>query len=242
MSAFNAEHIAALRQELLRWQGYRPLTGACAEPALGPLNNAFPNGVFATGAVHEFIAARAEDIAATSGFIIGLLHVLLKKDNPSLWISAEGNIYPPALAALGIPVHQLLFANLRREKEVLWTLEEALKCAPLNAVVAEVRQLDFTASRRLQLAVESSGVTALIIRPQPRVLDSTSIARWQIRSLPGLIEDDLPGVGFPRWKVELLRVRNGKPGSWEVTWRDGQLAFKEETVPAKKIIPMRKTG
>ncbi len=242
MSVSNAEHIAALRQELLRWQGYRPLADACADPALGPLNDAFPNSVFATGAVHEFIAQRPEDMAATSGFITGLLHSLLKKDNPSLWISANRNIYPLALASLGIPVHKIIFADMRREKDVLWTLEEALKCKPLNAVVAEVRQLDFTASRRLQLAVECSGVTAMIIRPQPRTLDSTSIARWQIQSIPGLTEDDLPGVGFPRWKVELLKVRNGKPGSWDITWRHDRFFFKEEIVPAKKITPMRKTG
>jgi protein ImuA len=30
--------------------------------------------------------------------------------------------------------------------------------------------------------------------------------------------DGLPGIGFPRWQVELLKVRNGKPGSWQLEW------------------------
>ena len=28
----------------------------------------------------------------------------------------------------------------------------------------------------------------------------------------------MPGVGFPRWQVDLLKVRNGNPGSWTVEW------------------------
>lgn len=38
-------------------------------------------------------------------------------------------------------------------------MEEALKCGGLAAVVGEVQDISFTASRRLQLAVEQSGVT-----------------------------------------------------------------------------------
>jgi protein ImuA len=32
----------------------------------------------------------------------------------------------------------------------------------------------------------------------------------------------MPGVGFPRWNVQLLKVRNGKPGAWQLEWEGGQ--------------------
>jgi protein ImuA len=32
----------------------------------------------------------------------------------------------------------------------------------------------------------------------------------------------MPGVGFPRWNVELLKVRNGKPGSWQIEFAAGR--------------------
>jgi protein ImuA len=32
----------------------------------------------------------------------------------------------------------------------------------------------------------------------------------------------LPGIGFPRWQVELLKVRSGKPGSWQLEWVNGK--------------------
>jgi protein ImuA len=35
------------------------------------------------------------------------------------------------------------------------------------------------------------------------------------------MEEGLPGVGYPQWQVALLKVRNGKPGNWQITW-DGQ--------------------
>src|SRR5450631_649056 len=100
-------------------------------------------------------------------------------------------------------------------------MEEALKCEGLAAVAGEIPHIDFTASRRLQLAVEKSSVTGLLLRHRPRQLNTIAcVARWQINPLPSELEDDLPGVGFPRWNVELLKVRNGKPGAWQMEWRN----------------------
>jgi protein ImuA len=41
----------------------------------------------------------------------------------------------------------------------------------------------------------------------------------------------MPGLGFARWNVELLKVRNGKPGSWQIEW--GPTGFR--TIPASII-------
>ena len=121
-------------------------------------------------------------------------------------------------------------------------MEEALKCEALSAVIGELRDLDFTASRRLQLAVEKSRVTGFVIRHVRKKINTTAcVTRWKISHLPSEMIDQLPGIGFPRWKVELLKVRNGKPGAWEITWIDG--AFKVDLNIT--IIPWerkRKTG
>jgi protein ImuA len=54
------------------------------------------------------------------------------------------------------------------------------------------------------------------------------------------LEDDMPGVGFPRWNVELLKVRNGKPGSWQIEWKAGKFLHLPQfiTIPQEQ----RKTG
>ncbi len=52
---------------------------------------------------------------------------------------------------------------------------------------------------------------------------------------------DMPGVGFPCWNAELLKVRNGKPGSWQIEWSDG--VFRHVHKSASMIIEQqKKTG
>lgn len=99
------------------------------------------------------------------------------------------------------------------------------------------------ASRRLQLAVEQSCVTGFIIRHQPRYPGVTAcVSRWQITPLPSELEEGMPGVGFPRWQVELLKIRNGRPGTWEVEWSAGNCRLIEEPVVVSPLQPKRKTG
>jgi protein ImuA len=86
-----------------------------------------------------------------------------------------------------------------------------------------MNEISFTSSRRLQLAVEQSRVTGFILRHASRNLNTTAcVSRWKITPLPSEPVEDLPGIGFPFWRVELLRIRNGKPGAWDVKWMHGR--------------------
>ena len=105
-------------------------------------------------------------------------------------------------------------------------MEEALKCKGLSAVIGEMQDLSFTASRRLQLAVEQSQVTGFVLRKNPRSLNTSAcLARWKITSLPSELPGEMPGVGFPRWNVELLKVRNGRPGNWQIEFAAGRFRY-----------------
>ena len=97
-----------------------------------------------------------------------------------------------------------------------------MKSESLAAVIGEVGELNFNNSRRLQLAVEKTGVTGFILRPSTRLNTTACITRWKVASIQSALPGDMPGVGFPRWDVELLRVRNGKPGHWQVEWKTGK--------------------
>ena len=55
--------------------------------------SSFPNSIFPTGCIHQFLTASAEDIAASSGFITGLLSHLIQHNGVCIWISASGNIF-----------------------------------------------------------------------------------------------------------------------------------------------------
>jgi protein ImuA len=118
-------------------------------------------------------------------------------------------------------------------------MEEALKCTGITAVVGETDSLSFTQSRRLQLAVEKSGVTGFMIR-NAGMNTTTSIARWMVRTRKSSAEGEMPGVGFPAWDVSLLKVRNGKPIRFALEWRNGKFSEVERTEVNKVL--HRKTG
>jgi len=65
---------------------------------------------------------------------------------------------------VGLHPDRVIYAETHRASEVLAVAEEGLRQKGLAGVVAEVARLGLTASRRLQLAAEESGVPALIIR------------------------------------------------------------------------------
>ena len=109
----------------------------------------------------------------------------------------------------------MIFAEAGDEAGVLASMEEGLRWPGLAGVVGEVGKLGMTASRRLQLAAEKSGQMAIAIRRWRRVADAADLGqptaattRWRVSALPSS-PLPVPGVGRPRWFLELLRCRAG---------------------------------
>ena len=236
--------ISRLQKDILQWEGFAPPeAGAVKGLGLGPMEAAFPNGVFPTGVIHEMLCPTRERQAATSGLLGGLLAVLMRQGGPCLWISKDRRLFPPGMDGFDVEPDRMIFIDVRTEKEVLWAMEEALKCEGLAAVVAEVREISFAQSRRLQLAVESSRVTGFLLRNDLRKLGTTTcVARWQVTPLPSVLEDGLLGVGYPRWQVDLLRVRNGSPGSWRLEWAANGFIPVEEIAAETNALETRQVG
>lgn len=242
MSKVQADIITRLQQDILRMQGQRPVTDSLAgKLALGPVLEAFPNKVFPTGAVHEYISHSQASNAASSGFIAGILGGLMKEGGYCLWISPEPVVFPVGLTSFGISPHRVLFVRVKKEQERCWAMEAALQVEGLAGVVAELSDLSFTASRRLQLAVEKSGNTGFVLRHRPRNLHPTvCVSRWQITHRTSYHPDNMPGVGLPCWQVELQKIRGGKPGSWQLVWMDGGFHALPVTEAINPAIPLRK--
>lgn len=221
MQPTKQEIIRNLRQDMIRWEGFRPAQpGTDNDLGLGPVAAAFPDGIFPTGAIHEFISNSPEATAACGGFIAGLVQKLLSDGGACLWISYTRRIYPPALKLFGVDPDRVIFVDVPMQKDVLWVTEEALKCEGVATVICETKDLGFTESQRLQLAVEKSHVTGFILRKDVKKINTTAcVTRWQIRPVRSQLRTGMPGVGHPRWQVELLKVRNGRPGSWIVEWK-----------------------
>src|SRR5258705_9011416 len=159
MMARKADIIAQLQKDILLLQGFKsPPPGKIKNIGLGPMNDAFPNSTFPVEGIHEFLISGKEETAVTGGFIAGLLATLMRTRGVIVWISSSRTIFPPALKAFGLEPDRVIFVDLQKENDVLWAMEEALKCEGLSAVLGEMKEINFNESRRLQLAVEKSRV------------------------------------------------------------------------------------
>lgn len=158
---------------------------------------------------------------------------------PVIWIApripGRESLYGPGLLEFGLDPAGLVIVRVPSDsdftKTALWAMEEALRAPAVGLVCAEIEEIDLTSSRRLQLAAETGGGLGLLLRPVPRnSLDenalppTASLSRWRISALPGApaevpwLPERLPGQ--PRWEAELLRVRGGRPKTWQLEWRN----------------------
>lgn len=165
----------------------------------------------------EVFADTVTDGAAT-GFVCAHLHGATK---PVLWVQdrlSRREAGRPYLAGLPIDV-QIIHVDVSRAKDVLWTMEEGLRCTGLSAVLGEIwgdpPVLDFTASKRLALRAEARGLPAFLIRRAATPNLSAARLRWRVNSLPATSHPhDTRAPGQALWRADLFRARWRTPGQW----------------------------
>ena len=110
-------------------------------------------GGLAGAALHELSAAPLH-LGAAAGFALTLAVVAPDKAKQTLWIATDfgmletGALYGPGLDLIGLDSARLLVVRVARPVDVLFAMEEALKCRALSTVVAELGETDLTATRR----------------------------------------------------------------------------------------------
>ena len=227
--AGKAALLAELRQRVGRLEGGGDGARALAL-GVATVDAHLPGGGLALGCLHELAGAAPGDDGAAVGFAALILAGLARGPGQGgrvLWLTRRRDLYPPGLAALGLLSEPLIVTAVRRDREALWAMEEALRCPRLAAVLGEVDEVDLVSSRRLQLATEKLGVTGLLLRPPaPRPGASAAVTRWRLAAALA------PGLEGPRWRVELMRCRGGRPGRWLLEQRDGRLVEVMETTGA----------
>ena len=127
------------------------------------LDRHLPGRGLTLGALHEVIEeGPAAEFAGTATFFTAGIAARLK--GPVLWCLTRRDLFAPGLMQVGLHPDRVIYAETCRDADVLPLIEEGLHQKGLGAVVGEVSRLGLTASRRLQVAAEASGVPALVIR------------------------------------------------------------------------------
>ena len=140
-----------------------------------------------------------------------------RNDGFCLWIAEDmalaesGAPYGPGLDAFGLAPERLLTVAAARSHDLLWAMEEALRCRAVAAVIGELRHgaIGMVAVRRLSLAAATSGALALLLRAAPPDEASTAATRWIVAAAPSSPSSSfvIPGRG------RSLRTRNPETDS-----------------------------
>jgi protein ImuA len=220
-----AARLAVLRGEIAAIEtGARP-SGAVLPFGIAAIDAALPGGGVATGALHEATGA-APTLADEACATVFLAGIAARLTGPVLWCRRAADLFAPGLAQAGLHPDRVLHVELGSDADVLAAMEEGLRVAHLAAVVGEVRRLGLTASRRLQLAAEANGVTALVqrrLRQGERVDEpGAAVTRWRVGAAPSTPIPLPIGLGRPRWHLRLDRVRGGDIKDWLVEACDAE--------------------
>lgn len=198
-------------------------------------------GGLARAAVHEVFAEGHQGAAAT-GFLAGIAGRMAPR-KPLVWVRQDfaeiesGALSPNGLAELGLDPRLLVTVRAADVETALRTTADALACDALGAVVletfGEARQLDLVASRKLTLAAQSSGVTALLLRVGATPAPSTAETRWIVRAAhsppaaTSMLAAPWSAWGAPVFDAQLIRNRHGPVGRWIMEWKCDECQFSE---------------
>lgn len=229
----SGRRIAALRRRVAVLERGRPVMAAArASLGLDDVDAALGGGL-ARGRLHELFALDAADASSAAGFAtmlgarLGGLIVWLRADEAE---ARGGRLHGPGLGEIGVDPARVLLVALPDALAVLRAATEVARCPEVSVAVIELwrrpRALDLTASRRLAVAAEASGVTALMLRADAEPMPSAADTRWAVRSAASApLEANAPG--HPAIEIELLRQRGRPAGQhWRVEWNRDQAQFR----------------
>ena len=213
--------ITELRARIQRLEGGAVRQNQVLAFGVAEIDDRLPGGGLARGALHEVAGGGADAVhgAAAALFVAG---IVARTQGDILWCLKRPDLFAPALAQAGLHHDRVIYVEADREEDVLTNFEEGLRFGGLGAVVAELVRLPMTASRRLQLAAETSGTTGIALRRWRRPIEAADFGqptaattRWRISVLPSE-PLPVPGIGRARWLAELIRARAGEAAEFEI--------------------------
>ena len=134
----------------------------------------------------------------------------------------------------GLPA-RLVLLRPKGETDLLWSLEEALRAAPVALVIAEPEKpLSLTAGRRLQLAAEAGRTTGLVLVRDGQGSNAAE-TRWQCDPRAGAADSTLQD-----WS--LIKNKSGTFGNWTVNWNGASAAVHMVSATGQRDQPADPPG
>jgi len=223
-AAVRKEAIQTLRRQLVASQ--RPHSIQQIVPSrLKSLDALLPGGGFPTASLVEWIS---EDVGLSAASIaLTSIGPMLALPGCLAIVDERHDFHAETLRCCGIPLSRALLIRPAKtvvaepasgrsrfvrpssaaHSDALWALEQAARCPGVRVVLMFLEQASSAVMRRLQLAVECSGVTIVLIRPAS-ILHQPSFADLRLHVTP---QQRQAGTATCQHRliVRLLRSRHG---------------------------------
>lgn len=197
--------LSRVPEELLQradlWVGARGARVDALPTGHAELDALLPGGGLPRGAVSELLLPTPG--CGELALLAPLLARLTGAGRPVALVSppADRVPYAPALARAGVVLAALWVVDARDAADTLWSTEQLLKSPNAGAALAWLERADERAQRRLQLAAESTGAIAILLRPWAAERQN-SVSALRLRLTP-----------TPQGpQLDLLKVRGGRAG------------------------------
>jgi protein ImuA len=153
-----------------------------------------------------------------------------------VWIVPDHIPERPLLAGLPQGLgERLILLVPKGQTDLLWSVEEALRAAPVALVIAEPQAaLSLTEGRRLQLAAEAGGTTGIMLIREGDGCNATE-TRWNCEPVAGRLDSTLH-----QWS--LIKNKKGTLGGWVVNWNGASAAFHLVSEAGERCEPSEAPG
>lgn len=191
----------------------------------------FPFGLCERG-LHEVAECAHGDMSAVTGFVLAIQQQYGASDC-ILWVSQKfalmehGRTLQTGAQFFAAHDSVRLLVEVSRISEALWAIEEGVTSGTISLIVAELMDIDFTATRRLALASERHGVPVVLLLPHDREGATAAQTRWRVESAASSLNIFDPyAPGHTRWHAKIERSRVVTVGQeFDLEWNDETLSL-----------------
>jgi protein ImuA len=176
------------------------------------LDGCLPDGGYAPGTIIEWI----EPTFGCGGIYLAIAAArqAMADGKYLVVIDPQQRFYPPAAQAMGIPIERLIVLRPDSESDLMWSIDQALRCSAVGAVVAHLERVSELQARRFQLAAEQGQALGCWLRPwKIQRAPSWAEIQWLVQPVsnhPSRFSGKPPNVR--RIGLESLRMRGGVVG------------------------------
>lgn len=204
------------------------------------IDDAFLDRRLPSGA-HQSAGARMEDGGAALALPLAAITALPGKGALRVLVVQEfdarrehGELHGPGLEAWGLNPREAAFVRARDGPQALEVADEALRSSAAPSVLLELRRgaplADLSVTRRFNLQARRAGLFLFLVTPS---LEGTSAAttRWRVAAQASTAPKRR--VGPPAFRLDLVRNRHGRTGSWITQWS----AHERRFLSARAVAP-----